>query len=135
MRKSWKIMAVILCLLLVGCKKPDRPTDNRFVSAVTVELVRPQQIRKWTFTEPQKMEVILYYLRSFDKKTPATSDPERYAGDQYRIELTYTDGSSRRIYQRSDRFLSESFGPWQNVDSRKGKLLYPLLENLRSDEF
>lgn len=133
MVKKWKIAIVLLCLLLTGCAGPEQPSDNRFVSQIRVQLKRGRQTESWTFSQPQKMEVVLYYLRSLDKKTPAVADPARFAGGSYRIDLIYTDGSTKRIYQRADQFLSEQFGPWQKIEQRKAELLYPLLKTLDSD--
>lgn len=132
MAKFGKLAIVLLCIFLTGCKKPDLQTDNRFVTKVTVELTRQGKVRKWSFTQPQKMEVVLYYLRNLDSLGPASSDPERFGGDCYRIDLCYTDGETCRIYQR-DQFISKALGPWKTVDSTKASLLYPLLANLSSD--
>ena len=133
MIKKWKIGISIFCLLMSGCAKVKGPKENRFVSQVQVQLTRDGQTKKWTFSQPQKMEVVLYYLRSLDKKTPALSDPTRFKGDLYRIDLSYTDGTKRRIYQRADQFLSESFGSWQKIEQNKAELLYPLLKTMTSD--
>ena len=133
MGRMWKISAILLCLMLCGCTGPEMPNENRFVTQVHVQLHRDGETVDWTFSQPQKMEVVLYYLRSLDQKSPALADPERFSGDRYRIDLFYTDGTGRRIYQRADRFLSEGLGPWQVVEQKKAELLYPLLKTLVSD--
>lgn len=133
MVKKGKLMVLVLCLLLTGCKKPEVSSENRFVSSVSVELNQAGVTKVWNFQDEQKMEVVLYYLRSLEREAPAHTDPERFGGNRYFIRLTYTDGTTRRFYQRADRFISEGLGPWKTVDPGKGALLYPLLCNLRSD--
>lgn len=128
MAKKGKLLIIIFCLLLTGCKKPVQPSENRIVTKVHVQLKQAQTTVDWVLEEPQDMEVVLYYLRAVRSDTPAASDPERFGGRQYRMEVRYSDGSKRQIYQRADRFISVDLGPWRSIDRRKGELLYPLLQ-------
>lgn len=133
MEKKGKLTIILLCVFLAGCKKPAPSLENRIVTEVRVQLQEQQQSRQWTLRDPQKMEVVLFYLRSLDRQAPAPSDPERFGGRQFSIELTYTDGTKCQIFQRADRFLSRDLGQWQTIDQKKGAFLYPLLKNLNSD--
>lgn len=130
MAKKGKILIIVFCLLLSGCRKPVQPSENRIVTKVYVQLKQAQTTMEWVLEEPRDMEVVLYYLRAVRSDAPANSDPERFGGRQYRMEVRYSDGSKRQIYQRADRFMSVDLGPWRSIDRRKAELLYPLLENV-----
>lgn len=132
MEKIRKLLPVLLCLIFTGCAKP-KNSECRLVTGIHVQAIQGQQRLERDYTDPQKMEVILSYLRALKNKTPALSDPERYAGRRYRIRLQYSDGTSRQIFQRADRFLSENLGPWQEVEGNKAIFLFPLLKSLPGD--
>ena len=125
-----KIWIIALCLLLTGCTMPPLP-KSKFVTGMEVKSNDPTLCRM--YTEPQKMETVLYYLRSMDNRKPAQSDPERYSGRSYHIKLYYSDGSNSHIFQRADRFISEDFRPWEELERRYGAFLEPLLRNMESD--
>ncbi len=86
------------------------------------------------YTQPQKMETILYYLRSLEDLGSADTDPERIMGDRFKITVIYSDGSRRLYRQQADRFLSRDDRPWRTVDPQKAALLYPLLVSMPPDQ-
>ena len=127
-RKMKKLLSVFICLLLAGCTVP--PTEkSRIVTQIRIEANSPDLCR--AYTDPQKMETILYYLRSLKRGRAASTNPERFAGTNFHIELHYSDGSNRHVFQRADRFLSEEFQPWQEVSY--GAFLTPILQNMPND--
>lgn len=132
MVKFRKILPLLLCLLLTGCSRPPKP-ESRLVTGIQVQATRDGQVLERSYTDPQKMETVLYYLRALNDRQPVSTDPERFAGRHYRISLSYSDGSTRLIFQHADRFLSEGFGPWQRVDQNKAAFLYPLLQSIPGD--
>ena len=125
-----KLLMIMLCLTLTGCAIPPVP-KSRLVTGVRIESNDPALSRY--YTEPRKMETVLYYLRGLQERKDVQTDPERYGGHSYHIELLYSDGSNRHIFQRADRFISEDFQPWQEVQRRYGMFLEPLLRNMKSD--
>lgn len=128
-----RLLPFFLCLLLMGCKGPKTTPENRFVTGVHVQLKQEAETLERSYTDPQKMEVVLYYLRALRLREPTTIDPERLLGREFRIDLTYSDGSTRQIFQRADRYLSEDLKPWQAVEQSKAAFLYPLLQSMPSD--
>lgn len=131
MVKIRKMLPLLLCFLLTGCSRPRQP-ESRLVTEIHVQ-AKGEQLLERSYTDPHKMETLLYYFRALDDRQPVSTDPERYAGRQYRIDLTYSDGTTRQIFQRADRFLSEGFAPWQAVDPTRAAFLYPLLQSMPSD--
>lgn len=133
MQKIKKLLLVISLLFLTGCA-PLSPPANRFVTGVQVQLHRSGQQLQRTYTDPQKIETVLYYLRALDAQRPAPFDPERLDGARCRIDLQYSDGTTKHIFQVADRFLSEGFHPWKWVDPKKTAFFYPLLKSMPSDQ-
>lgn len=126
MVKFVKFSTVLLCcLFLCACQKT--PSAPRLVTQVTVTDGNGQSR---DFTDPRKVETILYYLRSLAPLGKPKTDPERIMGENYRIDVAYSDGSKSIYRQRANRFLSRDSHPWQTVDSRKASILRPLLEGM-----
>lgn len=114
------------CMLLFGCSNRQKP-----LHLVTKISVTDEKGVTRDFTQPQKMETILYYLRGLDTLGRPKTDPERIMGESYRICLEFSDGGQSIYRQRANRFLSKDSHPWQMVDPKKASVLRPLLEALR----
>ena len=132
MKHFFKILPLMLCLLLTGCNMP-QTQKSRLVTEMSVQVQQEDGALFRHYTDPQKMETVLCYLRALPGRTHSCPDPERYAGPQYRIQLHYSDGSTGYIFQHADRFLSRDFHPWQEVDSGHAAFLLPLLQSMEND--
>lgn len=132
MGKFLKLLPLTLCLLFTGCNMP-QTQKSRLVTAMVLEVRQEDQVLCRQYTDPQKMEVVLSYLRALTGREHNCADPEQYAGPRYRIELHYSDGSTGYVFQHADRFLSRDFHPWQEIDSRHAAFLLPLVENMPND--
>ena len=119
------LIALVCCFSLMGCSK-----QQKSLHLVTkISITDDKGIIK-SFTEPQKMETILYYLRGLDPAGKPGTDPERIIGDAYRIDIEYADGGQSIYRQRANRFLSKDSHPWQTIDPKKAAILRPLLESI-----
>ena len=126
MAKFWKLfIAFVICFSLFGCGK--QPKSLHLVTKISV--TDGKGITR-DFTEPKKMETILYYLRGLDPLGRPQTDPERIMGESYRIHIEYADGGKSIYRQRANRFLSRDSHPWQTVDPKKAAVLRPLLESI-----
>ncbi len=132
MEKYLKLMPIVLCLLFTGCSIPQTP-KSKLVTEMSVEVRKDHETLRRRYTDPQKLETVLSYLRALEGHDHSCTDPERYAGPQYRIKLRYSDGSTSYVFQHADRFLSRDFHPWQEVDSDHAAFLLPLLKNMQGD--
>ena len=132
MKKFCKIFPFILCLLLTGCHAP-QSARSKLVTEISMEVRQEQTILRRKYTDPQKMETILSYLRAMEGRAHNHSAPERYAGPRYRIELHYSDGSTGYIFQHANRFLSRDFQPWQEINTAHATFLLPLIESMETD--
>lgn len=134
MVKSRKICTVIaLCFALCGCQK-DVPQKPRLVTGVHISGIHQDAPVDVFYSQPEKMETILYYLRTLEDLGKPDTDPERIKGDRFKISLQYSDGSHQLYRQQADRFLSRNDHPWYKVDPRKASLLYPLLQSMAADQ-
>lgn len=131
LKKIIKLL-LALCLLLTGCHVP-QPQKSKLVTEMTVEVQLQQETLFRRYTDPQKMETILSYLRAMEGRPHSCSSPERYTGPQYRIELNYSDGSTGYVFQHADRFLSRNFQPWQEINRSHAAFLLPLIESIPGD--
>lgn len=127
------IIPVFLCSLLLGCSAPKEPSANKLVTDIQIQCRNGQAVLQRHYSDAQKMEVVLSYLRALHRRQPTDVDPERLEGPQFKIYLTYSDGTERYIFQRSDQFLSVDFGPWQAVEQNTAAFLYPLLQSIPGD--
>lgn len=132
------LIAVMLCgLILSGCSRnhTSRPTEPaiRYVTKVDVTCKKDQAALRWQYTDSEKMEAILLYLRTLRRSGTAQVDPQRVEGDHFEILLHYSDGSRRVYYQHADRYLSQDYKPWEQIDHKQAQDLYPLLESMPSD--
>ena len=136
MRKFCKLSLVLLCcIVLSGCGRHTsvESTVPRLVTAVNVAGQREETALERHYTEPMKMESVLYYLRTLEDLGTPKTDPERIIGDSYKITVQFSDGGYRIYRQQANRFLSQNNHPWYQVDQRKAELLYPLLKSMPSD--
>lgn len=130
MGRFWKCFSLLLLpFLLTGCKKATH-TPPSLVTQVTVTGIIQDSPVQADYSDPQKMEVILFYLRGLESLGRPDRDPERILGDHVRITVTLSDGSCHIYHQRANRFLSRDSQPWQRIDPQKAHLLAPLLKSL-----
>lgn len=130
--------AVLLIIIFVfsGCTYYAPPGENHPVRVVTcIDVVTTQdgELLEFRYTESEKMEAVLSYLRSLepDQFTPITADTFRT--DTYEIRLTLSDGSQTVYHQIYDEYLQEDQGPWRSIDTAQGGTLLQLLINMPSD--
>lgn len=134
MGRFWKFSVMLLfCFVLSGCQA-SAPQTPRLVTRIHISGVHQDAPVEVNYTQPQKMETVLYYLRSLEDLGKADTDPERIIGDRFKITVFYSDGSCQIYRQQADRFLSRNDRPWQLVDPRKAALLYPLLTSIPPDQ-
>lgn len=139
MGKTKKILWILLgiSLLFCGCRanaeSPEPAPPLRIVTQVSVTCRPTDGIGERHYTQSQKMEAILNYLRSLEYAGKAEVDPELLAGNAYQITVQLSDGSTQVYYQRADRYLSRNCAPWEKIDPEQATLLAPLLQDMQSD--
>ena len=123
MIKKW-IYLLLLLPFLSGCNKQ---APSRVVTAIDVTSDQAQ----YHYDSPHKMEKFLYYLRSLETWGPAALD--ELDGQEYRIRLTFSDGSNKLYRQKGTMCLATNDGGWLKIDPDTGDKLPLLLEAVSPD--
>lgn len=134
MGKIQKILCLcLLCPLLTGCRAQ---TEEPLALVNRIQISGHSHNAPFgaVYTNPSKMETLLFYLRGLNPHGTPNTDPERIAGDHYRISISFTDGTRHIYRQQANRFVSVDAHPWQKVDPQKGAMLPLLLGILPPDQ-
>lgn len=133
MRKCWKFLIILfLCLSVAGCgRKP--PAQIRVVTQVDVVYDYGYGQIQRHYTQPQKIQLVLNYLRLQENLGPADMDPERVKGSAFRIDVRLSDGTGRVYYQRCGRYLSKEYHSWQKIDPKQAALFSQMLQRTPTD--
>ena len=123
---------LILALLLGGCTPKKQAEQYRVVTSVQVEYSRGEDTLYRVYTKPANVQSILTYLRILKPFGPV--NPQGTADSSCRITLQYSQGPDCVYQQQGQSYLQKDGGDWENIDSVRAGLLYPLLLLLPSDE-
>lgn len=124
----------ILAFTVSGCRATSQtPPISRVVTQITVEATNSGQLSKKLYTAPDKMKVILNYLRKLDPYTEADIEPDTFRTDAYQITVSYSDGNNTVYRQIYNQYLQVGNGPWKRIDPIYGGALLPILSNMPGD--
>lgn len=128
-----KRIAFFLCLivLLGGCAGRGKPSAYRVVTQVQVQYKKGEDIIDRVYTKPASIQSILTYLRILSPFGPV--NPQNTEDTTCQITLHYSDGPDCVYLQQGQKYLQKNGGAWENIDSARAGLLYPLLLLLPSD--
>ncbi len=137
-RKSTVIfLSVILFLITAGCAhmkhRPSETEAYRVVTQIDVRYQKDSIVSEGSFFAPEKMQKILYYLRSISPYGTPSEDPEQIPGSIFYITLRYSDSTQKVYQQRDNRFMRIDGGPWKRIDSKRAILLSQILATMDSD--
>lgn len=120
MKKLWKIF--LLLFLLTGCGRTETAKPK------VVQQIRMScgEINK-VYTRDDKVRRVLYCLRQQETAGYPGCDPERQVGDEVRLELCFSDGTTRVWRQRCGKYLSRNLHRWQCLAQEDHRLRYLLL--------
>ncbi len=134
MGKILKFLTVILILIgLCGCRQDAPNPPPQLITGVYILYRQNGDILERQYTDPQKIDEVLFYLLKLHPYGIADRNPERVAGPTYYIELQLSDGQRHVYRQRADRYLSRDCQAWRLVNPKKAAALYPLLAQLPGD--
>lgn len=130
----WILMGgMLLCGCSANAQGPEPTPPLCVVTQVDVTCRSPGDILERHYTQPQKMEAVLNYLRLLEYRGQADCDPEQLIGNAYKIMVQLSDGCSHCYYQRADQYLSRDRKPWERIDPDQARQLYLLLVELPGD--
>lgn len=133
-RRKTFVLFFLSFMMCVFCGCSHREPENAPVCTVVtrIELSRQDGITR-TYSQSEKMEKILDYLRLADPFGLPDEDPETAEGHSYRIVVYSSDGQERCYWQKSDRYMRVDGGDWQKIKKGQGQQLDELLMTLPGD--
>ncbi|MBO5953520.1 MAG: hypothetical protein J6Q53_05325 [Oscillospiraceae bacterium] len=132
-RKFIIFLTVVLCML-TGCRKKELSESvSRIVTQVSVISTNEGQLYEKIYTAPEKMKVMLNYLRLLDPYTTTDITPDTFRTDAYEITVSYSDGTNTIYRQIYNQYLQEGDGAWKRIDPVHGSALLPIVSSMPSD--
>lgn len=132
------LAAVFLCFsffLLPGCgniTKEEMPLCRVVTQVDIIGQEKDVQIHRH-YTDTEKMQWVLIYLRTLDPGIKPQTPPEEALAEIYEISLKFSDGSEKVFRQADHRYYSVGSHPWQSIEPGKASGLYALMRALPSD--
>ena len=135
MKKCIVLLLILLCGAFSGCSRADPPQQPvcRVVTQIDVAAAHNGTVMRQTFTDSEKMEVLLNYLRQLYPGATADIEAGTFRTDAYEITVSYSDGGHTTYYQIYHDFLKKDQGAWKQVDADQGATLFPILCSMTSD--
>lgn len=127
------IMLFILMCSGCGCYERKPKEEYRVVTQIDVVYHNKPIVSEGSFTDPEKMQKILYYLRRISPYGTPVKDPEEVQGSDFYITLRYSDNTQKVYQQRDDRFMRINNGSWKRIDPKRAVMLSKILGTLESD--
>lgn len=137
MKKAIKVL-ILFCfsaIIMPGCVKNDSQIKPsvRVVTQVDISCQKDNLLLQRHYTDPQKMEYVLLYLRLLKPGEKPDTLPQTQSDDLYQITVSLSDGSKRTYRQLAHRYFSRESRPWQLIDPKQAAGLYLLMQKLPSD--
>ena len=126
---------IMLCLALAvmcGCQKVKRPLC-RVVTQVDIACDHDGLPIRRHYTETEKMEAVLLYLRLLRPSGAPITDPDTIEADMYEITVSLSDGQQRIYRQKDHRYFRDALNGWQNIAPERAAGLYSLMRHYESD--
>lgn len=135
MNKYWKLL-ILFCFstVLSGCisEKPAPQPLCKVVTQVDITCQQKDMLIHRHYTDSQKMQFVLLYLRLLNPRHTSQPVPEQ-TEDLYEIRILFSNGSQRVYRQKFHRYLSRDDAPWQTISPQQAAGLYTLMRALPSD--
>ena len=125
------VILLCFCVFLCGCKKTEEDPVHRVVTGVEVEYQRGDRILRRRYTQTENVQSMLNYLRILKPFGPVI--PEEGTGEGCRITVHFSHGPDTVYLQQGNAYLCCNDGDWEQIDSNRATLLYPMLLLLPSD--
>ena len=132
-----RLLGVILgfvCVALTGCIR-DRAVSvqSSVVTRIDITCESGPQVLQRSYTSPEKMRLLLLYIRSVSSPFASLPEPEDSGGRKISITTVSANNTTKVYRQHGERFFQEGDGGWQRIDPEKGGVLWELIQSLPSD--
>ena len=128
-------VAVLSVLMLSGCNSNEQGEriPDRIVTGIDIYCQKPTCTVTRHYTQPEKIEAILTYVRLLRPIGPIVPIEEARQGDLYEIVVHLNNGDHRIHRQRADSFAITRRPFWGVIDRELGNKLPFLMALLPSD--
>lgn len=138
MKKTAKFF-ILFCfsaIILSGCNRHDTSAQplSRVVTQVDIICRREHMLIQRHYTDTQKIESVLLYLRLLKPLGRPETDPDTVDRDIFEITVHLSDGNKRIYRQKAHRYFSKESRPWEIIDPKQAYWLYDLMARLPSDD-
>lgn len=133
--KKYTLFFIVLCLAvttLCACQKKQRQLC-RYVTEVEISCDYNGLPIHRRYTENQKMEAVLLYLRLLRPGKPPPQSPDTIDAAVFEIKVSLSDGQHRTYRQKDHRYFREAESGWQSIEPEKASWLYTVLRHYQSD--
>lgn len=137
MKKAIKLF-ILFCfsaVIMCGCGTNNTPAQPlcRVVTQVDISCRKEHMLIQRHYTDTEKMEYVLLYLRLLKPLGKPDTDPDALDKDVYEITVHLSDGNRRIYRQKAHKYFSWDSRPWEMINSAQASGLYALMEHLPSD--
>lgn len=130
-------LTIFILFFFSGCNRhpaePERP--YQVVTAIRVLYRNGPREADLFFSEEEKVQTILEYLRKISPYGTPEEDPNQVTGSHFYITLIHSDGSTNTYHQLADRMMRLDDGPWKRIDITLAEKLVDLLGEMSEDDF
>ena len=135
MKRGIFLCLAAVLLLLGGCRHYSNPSMERsLVTKIIITGETEDGSFRLYYDSPEKMRLVLLYIRSVGRGFQAQEDPTALEGSSICITTVSADDTQKVYRQKDDRFFQIGTGAWQELDPEKGRTLWELLRQLPSDQ-
>lgn len=128
-------LSLFLLCIMSGCGKNNTKNDPlcRVVTQVDITCQHEDLLIRRHYTDTDKIESVLIYLRLLNPLTMTENDPNSIDADIYEINVHLSDGARRVYRQKAHRYISKDYRPWKDVNPGHAAQLYALMRHYPSD--
>lgn len=132
-KKNLLLIAMIFVIAaMYGCQSQEKPLC-RVVTQVDIACDHEGIPIRRHYTDTEKMEAVLLYLRLLNPGGAPTKNPDQIDADIYEITVSLSDGHKKVYRQKDHRYFREAIGGWQSIAPDRAARLYTLMRHYGSD--
>ena len=134
MKRRLFLCLVATILLLSGCQHYSNPSmEHNLVTKIIITGETEDGSFRLYYDSPEKMRLVLLYIRSVRRGFQAQEDPTALEGPSICITTVSADNTQKVYRQNNDQYFQLDTGVWQQIDPKNGAALWELLMQLPSD--
>ena len=117
------IWILSLRFFLSGCAREESASSFPLVTEITIHYENGSIQGQLHYTDDEKMQLILTYLRLLKPYGQPPEDPATADGPLIQIHLHHSDGGITLYQQKADRYFKTDQTPWLCIPSQKAQEL------------